>query len=153
MPAAKKPAKKKAKSRVNEAGNYTKPEPFEGGATAWDAFSMDVPWYAKIATFADRATQATKPHNPLEGLMETGQLDEVNDPFSHGNVIRIYNQTGSNPGEIVGYNRSTGNDSFWESPVSNTLGDHEKMIKSLIPYWEHKESKYTDVYKLIGEDE
>tara|TARA_R100000544_G_scaffold2722_1_gene1180 strand:- start:251 stop:454 length:204 start_codon:yes stop_codon:yes gene_type:complete len=26
MPAAKKPAKKKAKSKVNEAGNYTKPE-------------------------------------------------------------------------------------------------------------------------------
>jgi len=26
MPAAKKPAKKKSKSRVNEAGNYTKPE-------------------------------------------------------------------------------------------------------------------------------
>ena len=25
MPAAKKPAKKKSKSRVNEAGNYTKP--------------------------------------------------------------------------------------------------------------------------------
>jgi len=26
MPAAKKPAKKKSKSKVNEAGNYTKPE-------------------------------------------------------------------------------------------------------------------------------
>tara|TARA_Y100000401_G_scaffold116293_1_gene121705 strand:- start:5737 stop:10926 length:5190 start_codon:yes stop_codon:yes gene_type:complete len=134
-------------------GNYIKPEPFKG-ATAWDALSMpNVPWYAKLQQFVDRGLTSMKPSNPFEGVADTGQLDEVADPYQKGNVIRIYNQTGDNPGEIVGYNRSMGNDSFWESPVSNVLTEHERMIKSLTPYWEHKESKYTDIYKLIGEDE
>ena len=118
----------------------------------------NLPWYAKVAQAGSYMTDKLGDHKDsmvegVKGMFGSGQIDETDDPFSSENVIRIYRQTGDNPAHIVGYNRQQASPSMFDNPIGGYLSDAERLIKNTIPYWEHKESKYSDIYKLIGEGE
>ena len=121
---------------------------------AWE----NLPWYAKAAQAGSYMTDKLGDHKDsivegVKGMFGSGQIDETDDPFSSENVIRIYRQTGDHPAHITGYNRQQASPSMFDNPIGGYLSDAERLLKNTIPYWEHKESKYSDIYKLIGEGE
>ena len=131
-----------------------------GISDIWEEGSVfeDLPWYSKIGVALDRATDASeKMHSDawegVKGWFGTGQSDETEDPRRMDNIIRIYRKTGDNPAHIVGYNRDMANPGWSENPYGRFATEQERLLRNLIPYWEHKESKYSDIYKLIGEGE
>ena len=131
-----------------------------GISDIWEEGSVfeDLPWYSKIGVALDRAVDASeKMHSDawegVKGWLGTGQSDETEDPRRMDNIIRIYRETGDNPAHIVGYNRDMANPGWSENPYGRFATEQERLLRNLIPYWEHKESKYSDIYKLIGEGE
>lgn len=131
-----------------------------GVSDVWEEGSVfeDLPWYSKVGVTLDRAVDASaKMHSDawegVKGWFGSGQSDETEDPRRMDNIIRMYKETGDNPAHIVGYNRDMANPSWSENPYGRFATEQERLLRNLIPYWEHKESKYSDIYRLIGEGE